>query len=75
MGTVVTIQVLADGPDVAAAVDRAFGWFREIESRWTRFDPESEHSLLFLLNRAGKAIRDLEVAQRRGTSGSTTTSS
>ena len=42
MGTLVTIQVLADGPDVAAAVSRAFGWFREIESRCTRFDPESE---------------------------------
>jgi len=35
----------------------------------------SHHSLLFLLNSAGKAIREIEVAQWRGPSGSTTTSS
>jgi thiamine biosynthesis lipoprotein len=40
MGTLVTIQVVAsEGGD---AVDRAFGWFHEIEERCTRFRKESE---------------------------------
>jgi thiamine biosynthesis lipoprotein len=40
MGTLVTIHVVAPGSD--AAIERAFGWFREIEARCTRFDPSSE---------------------------------
>jgi thiamine biosynthesis lipoprotein len=55
MGTLVTIQVLTEGPDVAAAVDRAFGWFREIEGRCTRFDPESE--LMRLCRETGHTVR------------------
>jgi thiamine biosynthesis lipoprotein len=40
MGTVVTIQVVRSGAD--EAIERAFGWFREIEERCTRFDERSE---------------------------------
>jgi thiamine biosynthesis lipoprotein len=46
MGTLVTIEVLI--PHGAAhtapldSIERAFGWFREIENRCTRFDPASE---------------------------------
>jgi thiamine biosynthesis lipoprotein len=40
MGTIVTIRVVPSGAD--AAVERAFEWFRYIEARCTRFDPESE---------------------------------
>jgi thiamine biosynthesis lipoprotein len=40
MGTIVTIEVLDAGAD--AVVDRAFGWFHEIEDRCTRFDERSE---------------------------------
>ncbi len=40
MGTVVTIEVAR--PDSEEAVARGFEWFREIESRCSRFDPESE---------------------------------
>jgi thiamine biosynthesis lipoprotein len=40
MGTLVTIQVVR--PDADAAIERAFGWFREIEARCTRFDERSE---------------------------------
>ena len=40
MGTLVTIQVVRPGAD--AAIDRAFGWFREIEARCSRFDERSE---------------------------------
>jgi FAD:protein FMN transferase len=42
MGTLVRVEVVASGRDVEGAVDRAFGWFREIEARCTRFDPASE---------------------------------
>src|SRR5689334_22590635 len=42
MGTIVTIHVVGDGADAGDAIDRAFGWFREIESRCSRFDNESE---------------------------------
>jgi FAD:protein FMN transferase len=53
MGTIVTIQIVPDGhrasvsavaphADADAAVDRAFGWFREIETRCTKFDADSE---------------------------------
>jgi hypothetical protein len=36
MGTIVTIRVIRSGAE--AAMDRAFGWFHEIEQRCTRFD-------------------------------------
>ena len=42
MGTVVTIDVVRSGTQADAAVDRAFGWFHEIEARCTRFNPTSE---------------------------------
>ena len=54
MGTLVTIQVLREGPAVNAAVERAFGWFREIETRCTRFHPESE--LMRLCRVTGRAV-------------------
>lgn len=40
MGTIVTIHVLQSDSD--AAIQRAFGWFHEIESRCSRFRGESE---------------------------------
>jgi FAD:protein FMN transferase len=40
MGTLVTIEVVRSGAD--AHVDRAFGWFHEIEAHCTRFDQRSE---------------------------------
>jgi thiamine biosynthesis lipoprotein len=40
MGTIVTIQLVCDESD--DAIERAFGWFREIESRCSRFDEHSE---------------------------------
>jgi thiamine biosynthesis lipoprotein len=40
MGTLVTIEVVPAGAD--AVVERAFDWFREIESRCSRFDEQSE---------------------------------
>ncbi|HEU5022388.1 MAG TPA: hypothetical protein VFT60_10865, partial [Bryobacteraceae bacterium] len=46
MGTLVTVEVLiprgAASAPAREATDRAFGWFREIENRCTRFDPASE---------------------------------
>ena len=42
MGTWVTIRVLPSGEEVCAALDRAFGWFHEVEKHCTRFDPDSE---------------------------------
>jgi thiamine biosynthesis lipoprotein len=43
MGTLVTIHVVApDTPGSNEALDRAFGWFHEIEARCTRFDEASE---------------------------------
>ena len=48
MGTLVTIQVIAHDLDRAAAldlagsVDRAFGWFSEVEAHCSRFDHGSE---------------------------------
>ena len=42
MGTVVTIEVVQSGTDAEAAMDRAFGWFSEIEARCTRFDEQSD---------------------------------
>jgi len=40
MGTLVTIHVVRPGTE--AAIERAFGWFQEIERRCTRFSQHSE---------------------------------
>jgi thiamine biosynthesis lipoprotein len=53
MGTVVSIQT-EDGPEAEAAVERAFGWFFEIEARCTRFDEQSE--LMQLTAHAGTPV-------------------
>ena len=53
MGTVVTMEVLNAGAE--EAIGRAFGWFDEIESTCTRFDPDSE--LMRLTRHAGDAVR------------------
>ena len=44
MGTLVTVQVVRSRGEsgVDSAMDRAFGWFHEIEDRCTRFDERSE---------------------------------
>jgi thiamine biosynthesis lipoprotein len=44
MDTIVTIQLVQteSSADADAAIERAFGWFREIEERCTRFDERSE---------------------------------
>ena len=44
MDTRVTITIVAPGDDpaCAAAAERAFGWFAEVEARCSRFDPGSE---------------------------------
>jgi thiamine biosynthesis lipoprotein len=61
MGTLVTIHVVRSGretgPDAAevdAAIERAFGWFHEIEGRCTRFRERSE--LMQLTARVGVAV-------------------
>ena len=50
MGTLATIQVVTPQNsahnEAEAAIDRAFGWFYEIEARCTRFNPASELMLL-----------------------------
>jgi thiamine biosynthesis lipoprotein len=54
MGTIVTIQVVPSEPDVDAAIDRCFDWFREIEARCTRFDLTSE--LMQLTSHVGERL-------------------
>jgi thiamine biosynthesis lipoprotein len=56
MGTLVTVHVVRPGTDgtVDAAIDRAFGWFREIEARCTRFSQQSE--LMQLTAHIGVAV-------------------
>ncbi len=57
MGTLVTIQVAGSGAEDAGvndAVDRAFGWFHEIERHCTRFDQHSE--LRQLTTRIGEPV-------------------
>jgi thiamine biosynthesis lipoprotein len=54
MGTLVTIHVVRGGADVDAGIRRAFGWFREIEERCTRFSQASE--LMQLSARAGVPV-------------------
>ena len=41
LGTTITISVVG-ATDAGGAVDRAFWWFREVESRCSRFDTDSE---------------------------------
>jgi FAD:protein FMN transferase len=55
MGTLVTIHVVRAGSEASAdaAIDRAFGWFHEIEERCTRFNERSE--LMQLTAHAGAA--------------------
>ena len=53
MGTVVTIQVAGPRFD-EQLTNRAFEWFRGIESTCTRFDPTSE--LMQLSSRVGEAV-------------------
>jgi thiamine biosynthesis lipoprotein len=53
MGTLVTIQVVR--PGAAAAIDRAFGWFYQIEERCTRFSDRSE--LMRLSAQPGVPVR------------------
>jgi thiamine biosynthesis lipoprotein len=57
MGTLVSIQVVlstVDGAGADAAIERAFGWFHEIESRCTRFSEDSE--LMQLAARPGVPV-------------------
>lgn len=55
MGTLVTIHIVrADEAGVDQAIDRAFGWFHEIEDRCTRFSPHSE--LMQLTAQAGVPV-------------------
>lgn len=42
MNTVVSMEILRDSVEAASALTRAFGWFHEVESRCSRFDPASE---------------------------------
>ncbi|HYL39668.1 MAG TPA: FAD:protein FMN transferase [Bryobacteraceae bacterium] len=52
MDTLVTMHVARSGAD--AAIERAFGWFYEIEERCTRFDRQSE--LMQLTSRIGAPV-------------------
>jgi len=52
MGTLVTIHVVR--PRADDAIERAFGWFREIERRCSRFDHQSE--LMQLTMSIGEAV-------------------
>ena len=42
MGTLVTVEVPTSDREVDHAIERAFSWFREVESCCSRFDEESE---------------------------------
>ncbi|HTS25066.1 MAG TPA: FAD:protein FMN transferase [Bryobacteraceae bacterium] len=54
MGTLVTIQVVQAGDAVDRAIERAFGWFYEIEDRCSRFRERSE--LMQLTARPGVPV-------------------
>lgn len=60
MGTIVTIQVAGREPDFQQTthreetIERAFGWFRHIEDRCTRFNPQSES--MQLTARIGESV-------------------
>jgi len=57
MGTLLSIEVVRGAP--ADALDRAFGWFHEIEERCTRFNPASE--LMQLSTRIGEPVSVSEI--------------
>jgi thiamine biosynthesis lipoprotein len=50
----VVIAAAADDPACAAAAERAFAWFAEVEARCSRFDPRSE--LRALCERPGEPV-------------------
>ena len=52
MNTLVTLEVVRPGAE--DAIERALGWFHEVESRCTRFNPSSE--LMLLSAQAGVAV-------------------
>lgn len=55
LGTIVRVHVIdAHVENAERAVARAFDWFREVESRCTRFEPDSE--LMRLTARTGIAV-------------------
>jgi thiamine biosynthesis lipoprotein len=54
MGTLVTIQVAHACDEAQTAIDRAFGWFHEIEAHCTRFSESSE--LMQLAAQPGVAV-------------------
>jgi thiamine biosynthesis lipoprotein len=55
MGTLVTMRVVrGNEDDIDAALNRAFGWFFEIEDRCSRFVPHSE--LMQVCASAGEAV-------------------
>lgn len=54
MGTLVTIHVVSLDAPVDQAIDRAFEWFHEIETRCTRFSAQSE--LMQLTAQAGVPV-------------------
>jgi thiamine biosynthesis lipoprotein len=57
MDTLVTIQVISSpgSEPLAERLERAFGWFREVEARCSRFDEKSE--VMRLLDHVGNPIR------------------
>jgi thiamine biosynthesis lipoprotein len=56
LGTVVSISIVnPSGADAAAAIDRGFAWFREVESCCSRFDSDSE--LMRLTRHVGFAVK------------------
>lgn len=58
MGMPVTVEVI--GGEAGGALDAAFAWFREVDSRFSPFEPESEVSAL---NRADGGPLSLELQE------------
>lgn len=63
MDTIVTIHVVDDGVDdcreTADSIERAFGWFRQVEACCTRFDAKSE--VMQLTSNVGVPVRASET--------------
>lgn len=65
MGTIVTIHVVGHGADgqrtleTEDTIERAFGWFRQVEACCTRFDAQSE--LMQLTSHIGVPVRASET--------------
>src|SRR5476649_2418196 len=60
MGTIVTIHVVGHGadestPETEEAVERAFGWFQQVEACCSRFNGQSE--LMQLTSHVGEPVR------------------